>query len=102
MKLVTQQSKITNAELAEMSKKMFDSLVKAVVDIEQGIMLVDAELHYDQEQQLLDDHHSKQDNLWGINLYPALIGTERFIQFDSMINLRPSRGNKTRGVENPQ
>jgi hypothetical protein len=27
---------------------------------------------------------------------------ENFIEFDSMINLRPRRGNKSRGVENEE
>jgi len=81
-----------------MASKMFENLVKAVVDIEQGIMAVDAGLHADEEGLLLETG-SKQEHLWGINIYPDHIGTERFIVFDSMINLRPSWGNKSRGVD---
>jgi len=44
-----------------------------------------------------------QQDLWGINLYPDM---ERngpdFIEFDSMINLRPSQNNRSRGVENKE
>lgn len=97
MQLVTE--KISVAELTEMAQKMYGQLVKAVVDIERGIMVVDAELHADQEFFLLEDG-SLQDNLWGINLHPDSAGDD-FIEFDSMINLRPSRGNKSRGVDNP-
>ena len=79
---------------------MFDNLVKAVVDIEQEIMVVDAGLHADEEAFLLENG-SKQEHLWGINLYPEHFGTEKFIVFDSMINLRPGQGNRTRGVDNP-
>ena len=92
------KDKITLAELAEMSKKMTGNIVKAVIDIEQQIMVVDAPMHFDEEQYLLEEG-SKQDNLWGINFHPNKVGTEHFIEFDSMINLRPSRGNKTRGVD---
>jgi hypothetical protein len=35
---------------------------------------------------------------WGINLYPEIRGDD-FIEFDSMTNLRPSQGNRSRGVE---
>lgn len=98
MKLV--DSVITLSELKEMSKKMFGNLVKAVVDIEKGIMVVDAELHADEEAYLLENG-SKQKNLWGINFYPELTG-EDFVEFDSMINLRPSQNNTSRGVDNPQ
>lgn len=50
---------------------------------------------------LLDDG-SEQNNLWGINLYAELFNTDSFIEFDSMINLRPNLGNRTRSVEDPQ
>ena len=95
MKIIT--DKITKQELDEMAKKMFGNLVKGVVDIEKGIMVVDGELHADEERILLDNG-SKQENLWGINIYPELEGGDR-IEFDSMINIRPSQNNMSRGVE---
>jgi len=95
------EDNITNNELKTMSEKMFDGLVKAVVDVEKEIMVVDAELHADQEDYLLQ-LGSKQHNLWGINLYPDEVGTENWIEFDSMINLRPSQNNRSRSVENEE
>ena len=76
---------------------MYGNLVKAVVDVEKEIMAVDAELHADEEKILLEQG-SKQNNLWGINLYPEMTG-EDFIEFDSMINLRPAQGNRSRSVD---
>lgn len=90
--------KITIDELKTMSKKMFSGLVKGVVDIEKEIMVVDAEVHADEESLLLENE-SQQENLWGINIYPEKMGSEDWIEFDSMINLRPSFGNSTRGVD---
>jgi len=84
-------------ELKIMSEGMFGDLVKAVVDIEKEIMIVDAGLHADEEKALLDSG-SRQEDLWGINLYPNE-PEEFFIEFDSMINLRPSYGNRSRGVD---
>ena len=98
MKII--ESEITISELKIMAEKMFGNLVKAVVDIDKGLMAVDAELHADEEA-ILIEHGSKQKDLWGINLYPQLTG-EDFIEFDSMINLRPSQGNLTRSVENEE
>ena len=83
-----------------MAKNMFGDLIKAVVDIEKEIMVVDAELHADEEYILLEGG-SKQRDLWGINLYPDSFDEESFIEFDSMINLRPSQNNKSRSVEDP-
>ena len=99
MKTINVDEQISISELKKMSQKMGD-LVKAVVDIEKGIMAVDAELHSDEEAVLLEDG-SNQGNLWGINLYPELPGDD-FIEFDSMINLRPSQNNRSRNVENPK
>ncbi len=94
------EENISIDELKEMSSKMFGNLVKAVVDVEKNILVVDAELHSDQEAFLLESG-SRQENLWGINIYPELSKEER-IEFDSMINLRPSQGNISRGIENEE
>ena len=98
MKIITE--KISINKLNEMSVKMFGNLVKAVVDIEKKIMAVNSELHADEEALLLEKG-SKQKNLWGINIYPELSGDD-FVEFDSMINLRPSQDNRSRGVDNPE
>ena len=99
MKLVV--SKITLQELQEMSEKMFEGLVKAVVDIEREIMVVDAGMHVDEEELLLENG-SLQENLWGINLRPQHANDDKWIEFDSMINVRPGQGNRSRTVEFPE
>ena len=96
MKIISEKLKLS--ELNEMAKNMFGNLVKAVVDVEKKIMAIDGELHSDEET-LLIQGGSIQKNLWGINIYPEA-HKENFIEFDSMINIRPSIGNKTRGVDN--
>ncbi|MDD3498245.1 MAG: DUF5674 family protein [Candidatus Moranbacteria bacterium] len=98
MKIV--RDKISVEELKEMSERMFGNLVKAVVDVKKEIMAVDAELHADQEAFLLEEG-SEQKDLWGINLYPEMKGDD-FIEFDSMINLRPSQDNRSRGVDDSE
>jgi len=82
-----------------MSDKMSEPLVKGVVDINDRLLVVDAEMHVDQEQFLLE-RGSKQRDLWGINLWPGQYGTDGFIEFDSMINIRPWQDNRSRSVEN--
>ncbi len=75
-------------------------MVKAVVDVERGKLAIDAELHSDLEAVLLQDG-AEQESLWGINLYPDLPEDE-WMEFDSMINMRPSQGNRSRGVEDQE
>ncbi len=96
------RDKLPIDELKTMSEKMYENLVKAVVDLDKGIMAVDAEFHADQEAALLEQG-SEQKNLWGINLYPNLVNDdEQWIEFDSMINIRPHEGNRSRYVEDPK
>ena len=94
MKIITQTLAIS--ELKQMAA-MLGNMVKAVVDVDRELIAVDAELHSDLEALLLEDG-SKQKSLWGINLYPDMQGDE-FVEFDSLINMRPSQGNRSRGVE---
>jgi hypothetical protein len=89
---------IALAEVEKLARGGFGDLVKAVVDVDQRVMAVGGELHADEEQFLLE-RGSQQANLWGINLYPAEHGTDDWIEFDSMINVRPSVGNSSRSVE---
>jgi len=88
---------ITLAELQALAREQFGDMVKAVVDVQRGIMAIGGELHADEETTLLDDG-SRQSDLWGINLYPDAAGADR-VEFDSMINVRPAQGNRSRSVQ---
>lgn len=89
---------ISLPELKTIAQEHFGDMVKAVVDIEKKIMAVGGELHADEEALLLDKG-SKQNDLWGINIYPDQT-RDTWIEFDSMINIRPSQNNRSRNVEN--
>lgn len=91
---------ITVDELRVMAGAMFGDLVKAVVDVDRELLAVDGELHGDLEALLLEDG-SAQKSLWGINLYPEMLPQD-FVEFDSIINIRPSRGNRSRDVESEE
>ena len=91
---------ISVGELKRIAADTFGDLVKAVVDVERRLVALDAELHSDLEALLLENG-SKQKDLWGINFYPDIEG-EDFIEFDSMINMRPSQGNASMGVDNEE
>ena len=92
-----QVDKILVVELREMAEKMYGSLVKADVDLTKGVLLVDMEMHADGEAYLLENG-SQQVDLWGINLHPDKFGTNDFIEFNSMINIRPRQNNPSRDV----
>ena len=83
-----------------MAEKMFGEMVKADVDVARRVVIIDMPMHFDGEQELLEQG-SKQNDLWGINLHPDDFGTDDFIEFDSMINIRPSQGNPSKDVLDP-
>jgi Protein of unknown function (DUF5674) len=62
-------------------------------------MIAGMAMHADGEEILLENG-SKQTDLWGINLYLQQSGDE-WIEYDSVINLRPSQGNDSRGIDDP-
>jgi hypothetical protein len=98
MRIVTDG--LAMADLARMAEGRFGDLVKAGIDLRQGVMVVDADMHADEEVLLLE-RGARQGDLWGINLYPGRSGGPDFIEFDSVINIRPSQGNRSRSVEDP-
>lgn len=85
--------------LLELQTHYFGDMVKGVVDIVERKIALDAEMHADLETLLLQEG-SLQKNLWGFNLYPEMDGDD-FIEFDSLINIRPNQGNRSRDVEDP-
>ena len=97
MRIISQP--IKRSELNAMLPGYFGDMIKAVVDVQKAIIGMDAELHADIEQELLQQG-SEQTDLWGINLYPEMEG-EDFIEFDSLINIRPYQGNRSRDVQDP-
>ncbi len=91
---------ISIEELRTLAEHRFGDMVKAVVDLRRNVMLLDADMHADEEAGLLTEG-SVHEDLWGINLYPDL-PEEEWLELDSMINLRPSFGNRSRGVDDPE
>jgi hypothetical protein len=70
-----------------------DGYVKVVVDIRRKILAAGGKLHTDGEKAMLEDG-SKQADLWGAGID---LETDE-IDFDSMINLRPSQKNASREI----
>ena len=82
-------------EIQENHNHFYQTMVKIVVDLEERILALDAEMHADLEQNLLEQG-SLQNNLWGANIYFDKPG---FIEFNSLINIRPGQGNMSMDVQ---
>lgn len=90
------KEKISKKELEELAKEFYVEMVKGVVDIERDIIALGGEWHIDANQVLIQDG-SKQENLWGFNIY-----LDKRIEYVSLINIRPAQNNRTLEVEDPK
>jgi len=101
VKIYIVKKPIKREKLIEIAKEEFGDLVKAVVDIKQEIMAVGGELHSDEEVVLIEEHKAKRKDTWGVNIYPKKKDSQ-WIEFDSMINIKPYFGNRSRDVKEPE
>ncbi|MDR1974474.1 MAG: DUF5674 family protein [Bacteroidales bacterium] len=95
--MILVEKNITREQLKPLTQNFFSEMVKGVIDIQKGVLALDAELHSDLEKMLLENG-SDQSDLWGINLYPYKDGDD-FVEFESLINIRPWQGNRSRLIE---
>ena len=82
---------ITRAAASEIAKEIYGSMVKGVVDIERGIIALGGKWHMDANTKLTEAG-SRQDAVWGFNLYSEKDGKER-IEYVALVNIRPALGN---------
>jgi hypothetical protein len=87
-------------KLWQESESGFTELIKIVVDIDQEIIAADAEMHADLEELLLESG-SKQEFLWGANIYPDK-PAEDFIEYTAFINIRPAQDNRSMEIVNEE
>lgn len=91
MKIVIVKEPVSEEELRKLAEEFYKTMLKGVVDVERKIMAVGGEFHIDSNNVLLA-HDSKQENIWGFNLYFDREGDER-VECISLINIRPAQDN---------
>lgn len=91
------REKISRDELKSFLGNPYSDMIKFVVDIKKEIIALGGELHSDAES-LLIEQGSVQSDLWGGNLFLEDSGKQR-IEYSSMINIRPSAGNRALEVK---
>jgi hypothetical protein len=80
----TVDNPIGKEELNKLAEEIGGFYIKAVVDIEKGIMVAGARMHVDEERLILDKGSNKE-NLWGGG-YDL---ETKEVTFDSIINNKP-------------
>ena len=98
--IVVLEERISHDELSRLVRETFTDMVKYVVDVDRGIIAIGGQLHSDAELVLLE-RGSETDDLWGANYYPGR-DSEECIEYTSLINIRPARGNPGMEVQDPE
>lgn len=87
------RDRIPEEELRAYLGQPFEDMVKFVVDVDLKVVALGGQLHADAEEVLLETG-SRQEHLWGGNIYPDASAEER-LEYTALTNIRPSQGNRT-------
>jgi len=85
----------TSQQVQEMLEAL-RTYIKVAVDVRRRVLAGGGEMHADCEAVLLQDD-SVQDDIWGADWYPD----SRAVRVQSLINIRPKRGNRSAEVTDP-
>ncbi|MEK7202269.1 MAG: DUF5674 family protein [Patescibacteria group bacterium] len=93
--IITGTKPFTEGQIEQLSEE-FEVFIKTVIDVERKICSAGASRHYENEKVLLEQG-SKQTTLWGggVDL------ETKDVTIDSMINIRPSVGNRSNQIQDP-
>lgn len=94
--MVITSDKPFSAEQIKQLAEEFEIFIKTVIDVKRKVCSAGANRHYENEKILLDQG-SKQTNLWG----GGMDLETKDITIDSMINIRPSKGNRSNQIQDP-
>ena len=84
----------------EIAQEFYKTMIKGVVDIENNIVAFGGEYHIDANQKLIE-RGLKQEDIWGFNVYLDR-PRNTWIEYISLINIRPSAGNTDMEVSDPK
>jgi len=87
-------------EIRLLCRTHFGNFIKFVADLDKNRIAAGGDLHADAEEMLLQNG-SKQESLWGANLYPEKEPENR-IEYESFINIRPLDDNLATTIQNAE
>lgn len=78
----------------------YGTMIKGTVDIVENKVAIGGDYHME-TCELLVEHGSSHQNIWGFNIRFEE-NQAGILEFDSLVNIKPALGNKSRSVENPE
>lgn len=92
--------KINIEEVKELADFWYGTMIKGCVDVEKGIVALGGDYHIESSE-LLTSHDSKFEDVWGFNIRFEE-NPDGVLEFDSMVNIKPNFGNRSRGINNEE
>ena len=87
-------------EVRALATEWYGTMIKGTVDIVENKVAIGGDYHLETYELLIKDG-SNHANIWGFNIRFDEGGKD-LLEFDSLVNIKPALGNKSRSVENPE
>lgn len=91
------KKQIPMSEVRTLAQEWYGTMIKGTVDITENKVALGGDYHMETYELLVLDG-SNHNNIWGFNI--RFDGDqEDLLEFDSLVNIKPALGNKSRSVE---
>lgn len=100
MQIQILNNKISIDEAKKLADGWYGTMIKGCVDIEQSRVALGGDYHIESSE-LLTKSGSKFEDVWGFNIRFEE-NPDGVLEFDSMVNLKPNFGNRSRGINNQE
>lgn len=87
-------------EVHTLAIEWYGTMIKGTVDIIENKVALGGDYHMETCELLVEDG-SKHTNIWGFNIRFEE-NQAGILEFDSLVNIKPALGNKSRSVESPE
>lgn len=92
--------KINIDEVKKLAEHWYGTMIKGCVDVERGIVAIGGDYHIESSE-FLTASDSKFEDVWGFNIRFEE-NPDGVLEFDSMVNIKPNFGNRSRGINNEE
>lgn len=100
MSLHLLEKPILMKDVRVLAQEDYGTMIKGTVDIVEKKIALGGDYHME-TCELLVENGSSHHNIWGFNIHFDE-GPDGLLEFDSLVNIKPAIGNKSRSVENPE
>lgn len=92
--------KIDINEVKKLANNWYITMIKGCVDVKRGKVALGGDYHIESSE-LLTKNGSNFEDVWGFNIRFEE-NPDGVLEFDSMVNIKPNFGNKSREINNQE